>query len=281
MDKKIIKRRILTLWLFSMIAATQALGQSISTTMGARSQGLGNASAALADEWSVWNNPGGLGYLKKLAGGMALHRSPALPGADRLGALAVSPFSFGVMALSIFRFGDELYSESLASVGYGHRLGLASLGIRADFIQYRAEGFETSVGWGATFGGIAELSETVALGALVSNLNQPKLPNGEPLPVKLTAGVRYKPTSKFLLCGEIAKDLDFDPTIKGGMEYQFHRKFIARTGFNLNPTAAFFGLGFATWKLQVDLAWQYNRELSHSLQLSLGVAIDKVKREDD
>lgn len=264
-----------------MQTAVPASAQRVLTTMGARSQGMGNAAVALADEWSVWNNPGGLTGTKNMTGGIAFHRSPALPGADRLTALAVSPFSFGSLGLGIFRFGDDLYSESLASLAYGHQMGLASLGLRADLIQYRAEGFATSTSWGVAFGGIAELSQNVALGAMVSNLNQPKLPSGEPLPVMLTAGVRYKPTSKFILAGEIMKDLNFKPTIKGGMEYQIHKKFLARSGFNLHPNAAFFGLGFIAWKLNIDIAWQYNRELSHSIQLSLALALNKKQKANE
>jgi hypothetical protein len=243
--------------------------------MGARSHGLANASAALTDEWALWNNPGGLAQPKKISAAFSLHRSPSLLGSNRFAALTTSPFSFGTLGLGLFRFGDDLYNEHVVALGYGSQFGLASLGVRLDYIQYRAEGISTFISWGITFGGMANLTENFSIGASVSNLNQPTLANGEPLPVRLTAGTLFKPSPKFLISAELEKDIDFDPTIKGGVEYQFQKKFMARSGFNLYPNSAFFGIGFATWRLKIDYAMQYSRILNPSHQISMGVSIDK------
>jgi hypothetical protein len=75
----------------------------------------------------------------------------------------------------------------------------------------------------------------------------------------LVAGISFKPTDKVFIATEIEKDLEYDPIWKMGLEYKFHEKFCARTGYNLNPNAAFFGLGFKTKKFAIDyaLATQY------------------------
>ena len=64
------------------IAATIHLhAQSVSTQMGARQLAMGNSSAALADEWSLFNNAAGLSKQKQLTGTFAFEATPSLPGA--------------------------------------------------------------------------------------------------------------------------------------------------------------------------------------------------------
>ena len=47
--------------------------QNVSTLMGARSNGLAHISAALYDEWSFFNNIGGLAKVKDLFVDVAYH----------------------------------------------------------------------------------------------------------------------------------------------------------------------------------------------------------------
>lgn len=99
--------------------------------------------------------------------------------------------------------------------------------------------------------------------------------------MRLAAGLSFKPTEQILLITEIEKDLAYDPTAKFGMEYALHKKVFGRTGFNLNPEAAFFGLGFKGWRLKFDYSIQYTSNLNFAHQASASYRIEKSVKKDD
>lgn len=258
-----------------------ALAQSVSTTMGGRSSSLGNISSILSDEWSLLNNVGGLAKVKEANTAFSFEAKPALPGASRMAALLSSPLKIGTLGVGVFKFGDKLYSEQIITAGYGNQFGIASLGLKLNYIQYHAEGFGTKRALSISAGGIADITPQLSIGAYIQNINQPTLTNGERLPTRLAAGLAFKPTEQVLLLTEVEKDLDYNPTIKAGFEYCIYKKVFARTGFNLNPEAAFFGIGFKSWRLKFDYALQYNNSLNLAHQASACYRIEKIKKKSD
>ncbi len=244
--------------------------QSVSTLMGSRSASLGNASSTLSDSWSLLNNPSGLAQLKLPTVGFAYSLNPNLPGADRIALALSAPFGIGVAGLGVFKFGDELYNEQLISAGYANRFGLAALGVKLSYVQYRAEGFETKSALSINFGGIAKITPNVSAGAYIVNLNRPKLSSisDERLPVKLITGVQLHPENNLLLLLEVEKDLNFKPTFKAGIEYEFYEKIDVRTGFNLEPNSVHGGIGYKTSRLQVNYAMQYSPSINSTYQIS-------------
>jgi hypothetical protein len=238
--------------------------------MGGRSAGLAYASATLHDEWSLLNNVAGLSKVNQLSTAFAYEVRSSLIGANRMAAVIAAPIKKGAAAFGLFRFGDDLYNEHVISLGYSNQLGLAALGVKVNYTQYYAEGFGTRNAVSLNFGGLAQLTPQIAVGAYAINLNQPELSklDNERLPTKLVAGVAFQPNGKLLILTEIEKDLEYDPTIKWGMEYAVHKKVNFRTGFNLHPNAVFFGFGFLIKKLKIDYALQYNTTLNVAQQAS-------------
>lgn len=270
------------LWLL-MLVSQIGLSQSISTLMGGRASGLGYASATLSDEWAMFNNIGGLAKVEKLNAAFACDTRPKLPGSNRMAAALSMPVKIGGAGFSLFRFGDDLYSEQIISVGYGNQFGITSLGLKVNYIQYRAEGIGTRSLVGINFGGITQLSKQVTIGAYIINLNQPKLSSidDERAPTRLVAGISFKASEECLIISEVEKELNFDPTIKAGVEYVILKKVSVRTGFNLQPSSAFFGLGFKAKKLKFDYALHYNHTLSAAHQASAVYFIEKKKSKND
>lgn len=260
----------LLLAILLMLFTHRLVAQSVSTLMGARANAMGYASASMFDAWGTFNNIAGLAKIDQPTAVFAHDLRPLLPGANRTAAAVSWPVNFGVFSSGVFRFGDDVYSESLLSAGFSNQLGLAALGIKLNYIQYRAEGFGTKGVFTLNVGGIAELTPSLAIGAYITNINQPKLsPDEDRVPTLLTAGVSFKPSDKIIIATELAKDLDYATTWKTGLEYLFHKKFCARSGFNLHPHAAFFGLGFRTNKFILDYALQHSVHLSLSHQASV------------
>jgi len=251
------------------------VAQSVSTVMGAKANGIGYASATVSDSWGLFNNIAGLASLENTTASFTYDAHPSLMGANRTAAVLAMPIKIGVAGIGAYRFGDDVYSEQVLTVGYSNQFGIAALGAKVNYIQYQAEGFGSKGVVSLSLGGIAKITPELSIGAYITNINQPSISEDEKLPTRLNAGLSYSPHDKILLATEIEKELDYEATLKIGMQYKFHEKLVGRTGYNLNPNAAFFGLGFKTKKFLLDYALQYNVTLRFSHQASVSYQFTK------
>ena len=236
--------------------------------MGARAMGLGSSSATLADEWSLFNNVGGLGKVTQASANFAYEIQPALTGANRMAASVLTPTKIGTVGLGVFRFGDEVYNEHMVSVGFGSSVGNTSLGAKINYVQYRAENFGVNTAPSLDFGGITKISSQISVGAYITNLTQSKLIGTERLPTKLVAGLGLQASDKIFIATEIEKDLDYQITMRTGLEYTIYNKVFFRTGFNVNPNAAYFGIGAQKRNIKFDFALKFNQPMGSSCQAS-------------
>lgn len=262
---------ILIVWQHIFVQA-----QSVSTQMGARAAGMGNTSATFTDGTGIFNNPGGLNLEIPLAF-FAYEVTPQLPGANRMAAAITLPLKVGVAAAGIFRFGDDLYSEQVASVGFGSKVGITSLGLKANYVQYQAQGYQTQHAMSFSFGGITAITKQISIGAYITNLNQAQIVDGELLPTKLIAGVSIRPTESFLASTEIEKDLTYGATWRTGAEYSVNRKIFFRSGFNINPSAGFFGVGMNANRMTCDFAIKLSQIPGNSFQASASYKLRSAK----
>jgi hypothetical protein len=240
--------------------------------MGARASGMGHASSCLDDEWSVFNNMGGLASVNTIRAAFAFDAQPTFKPFNKAAAVLVVPLKIAVAGLGVYRFGDNVYSEQILTTGLSGKLGLASLGIKLNYVQYNAAGFGRKGVLSLSFGGIAALTPQLSVGAHIINLNQPKISDvdDERLPTVLIAGISFKPSTRTLITTEVEKDLDYKATWKTGLEYEVHKKLSFRTGFNIHPNAGFFGLGFKPRKFSLDYAYHYRPSLGSRHQATVG-----------
>lgn len=273
--------RLILIFVNALLVTKISNGQSISTNMSAKALGMGNASSSLQDEWSVFNNPGGLGKIKESWTAFAFEASPALPGANRMAAVGLLSTRWGSSAMGIFRFGDNVYSEQLISLCYGNQIGNTSLGAKANYIQYRADAFGTRTAISMDFGGITQITPQITIGAYIINLTQSKLSTSEieRIPTRMVAGIGFHPSEKTTLITELEKDLDFQqPIWRMGMDYKIYKKISFRTGYNLHPSAAFFGIGYQKHLLKIDYAFRYSHFTGFAHQSSVSYLLSKKKR---
>jgi hypothetical protein len=265
--------RIKSFWQYLVLCLVfyDGVAQSASVQMGARANGMAYASSCLSDVWALTNNIGGLAKVDKPSAAFSYHAIPSASFFDRMAAVICVPIRNGAAGLSIFRFGDDLYSEQMASLGFAHTFGLASLGIKINYLQYNAEAMGTHKALTCSFGGLAELTPKLFLGAHIININQPVINTitGERIPTRLIAGIAFKPSTKMSMAAEIEKDLEYNPIVKAGFEYEVFKKITFRTGFNLNPKVAFFGMGFKPRKFSLDYALQLNDAFGLSHQATV------------
>ncbi|HEY0740825.1 MAG TPA: hypothetical protein VGD40_05150 [Chryseosolibacter sp.] len=247
--------------------------------MGARALGMANAASCAGDEWAMFNNIGGLSKVSHLTAACSKYVIPSFKPFNRLAAVFAVPVKLGVAGAGFFRFGDDLYSEQLITVGYSNQFGIASLGVKMNYIQYHAEGFGTKSALAFSFGGIAELTPTFSIGAFADNINQPRLSSvtDERIPARFKVGTGFKLSEKVFATAELQKQSTDSPVVRAGLEYEVHKKFTARTGFNLNPQSAFGGIGFKLRKFKLDYAIQFHELLGAAHQATVIASLQKKK----
>jgi len=69
---------------------------------GARSKGVGNSNSTLSDEWSIFNNVGGISGVDGSVVFFGYDHYGEIEGFDRVAAGLIHPFSFGNVGISLF-----------------------------------------------------------------------------------------------------------------------------------------------------------------------------------
>lgn len=270
--------RVITVLL--CLAANVAIAQNASTSsLGARAMGMGYASVALKDEWSVFNNIAGIAYQQNTSTAFTLESFPAASFLNRMAAVLVVPTKLVNMGLGVFRFGDDVYNEHIVTLGAANKLGIASLGARVNYIQYRAIGFGTAQAISFSIGGIADITPTLQVGATMDNVIQPEISKetNERIPTRVSSNLTWKPDDKLMAALEAVKDLDHDMTIRAGAEYAVSPKFCMRLGYQINPSSAFAGVGFRSKHFKLDYAMQLFSPLGFIHQASVTYPFIKKK----
>tara|TARA_X000001036_G_C20653626_1_gene796052 strand:+ start:1141 stop:2031 length:891 start_codon:yes stop_codon:yes gene_type:complete len=138
--------------------------------------------------------------------------------------------------------------NSSLSIGYNANYFILSQGNSAGTAGDGSNGIlgKTMYAFGLDIGVIASLREKVFLGAFIKNINSPRIgrgSNAQFLPRRLNIGCSYHPT-KSLKTNFVYERLLYSDTnqFRFGVEYEFHKYFVLRTGVQMKPNR--FGFGF-------------------------------------
>ncbi len=249
--------------------------------MGGRSWGLANASLTLADEWAIYNNVGGLARLRENYLVSACDVRYGMGGFTTVALAGVMPLRYGTGGVSVDRFGDVLYNEQRLGIAYGHQVDRVSLGLKGSYVQTAVADLGVRGRFMFEFGGIAELTPRLWLGASVYNFTQAKLAayEDERIPTVLKAGLSWRPLPQLMLNAETEKDVDYPARFRGGIEYQPAKPFFVRVGIATNPGTNHFGFGFRRKAFCFDYALRTHPTLGLSHHLSLSCKLNQRKKD--
>jgi hypothetical protein len=267
--------------IFCLLSPALLLASGDPVPMGGRSWALANASLTLADEWAVYNNVGGLARLRENYLGAACDVRYGMTGLTTVALAGVLPLAFGTCGISLDRFGDELYNEQRFGIAYGHQVDRVSLGFKASYVQTAIANLGARGRFVFEFGGIAELTPQLWLGASVYNFTQARLASydDERIPTVLRAGLSWRPLPQLMLNAETEKDVDYTARFRGGIEYQLAKPFFVRVGIATDPGTNHFGFGFKRNKLWVDYSLRTHPTLGLSHHLSLSYKLNQRKKD--
>ena len=248
-----------------------------SFNLGGRSAGMAGASLTLGDEYSLFNNIGGLGRVENHAAFASYQNRYGISQFQVVGAGAVYASDIGTAGMGFYKFGDDIYSEQRVHFAFGNKIQMVSLALGLDILQYTISTVGTSRALAIQFGGIAEISSQFRFGAHVFNLNQAKFDpeTGEKVPTVMKGGFSYRPTDELMLNIEVEKELDFDEVFKAGIEYRIVEKVFVRTGISTHPFSGAFGVGFHPENLKFDYGFSNESKPGSSHEISVAYSFKK------
>lgn len=265
-------RFVFSLLAFFFSLNLQAGGEENFT--GARSHALGKIASLHQDLWNAENNPAGLGFQKQMGGGIAYDSPFLMNQIAYKSAVFAYPTNSGAFGLSIGQFGYSQYSENKLGLSYGQRLSKTfALGVQLNHLSTQiAEGaYGSSSALSGTIGLMAKINDEFSLAAVVINPNRAKrsTDQDERYPTLLKVGLAYSFSEKVRLLSEVVKDIDFDASMRVGVEYHAIDILYLRLGYATNPALSTFGFGIKFKYFQFDFASGFHSTLGFSPKLSL------------
>lgn len=268
--------------LFTLLICIPFLAKASTETdpPGARAAGMAGSGLCFQDIWSIYQNQAGMARIEAPTAGVFYENKFLVKGLAYTGFAGALPLGNGAIGLSYSNFGYSAYHEGKIGLAYGMKLNKRmAIGVRLNYntIRIAAEDYGKTSALSAEVGFQIEVSDKVMLAAHISNPTRTRLDDfdDERLPTVLRIGAAYRLSDDLLLTGDVAKDIDRDFTVRGGIEYQPAEILYLRIGATNNPGIFAFGLGLNLNKFQFDLAAGYHRYLGYSPQVSLTFAPGK------
>lgn len=272
------KKKLIILYLFVLFSISRVHAAGEPFPIGARSWGLGNATVAIADKQSIFNNPAGLGFLTSDFVSTSYHNRYTIAGLNTFSLGANHNNKLANIGLDAERFGDKLYHEDKLGLALAKSTGRVSLGIKVSYLQAAIEGYAVKRTLLTQFGVIAKLNSALQLGFCAYNLTSARLFVSQRIPTVLRLGLSYQPTKQLLLVGEVEKDIVSHALFKTGLEYQIVKNFYLRTGITSKLSNAHFGIGFQAKQFIFDYAASSHSVLGFSHHLTLAWQLGKTQQ---
>lgn len=255
--------RRLTLTLLLVFSIWSGLLAQISGVppKGPISLAMGGVSAATANEWSVFNNPAGLVVNQGISALVSYQTIFNFAPFNTVVAAVNSETPWGNAAFGVYRFGDELFSNQMASLGFARRIGIMSLGAKANVLQYNIDGFGKRSVFVAEMGALAQFTQELNFGVHVYNFTQAviAIESQEKVPTLIRLSLNYRPEEYLNLYIEGEKNVEDDPDLRLGLAYSIIENLWLRTGFSTQTNRHSFGAGFKFNRFTIDYAVRSNR----------------------
>ncbi len=251
-----------------IIFSLNAINAQDGYQLGARNSALSGATLTIGDAWATFNNVGAIGNLENSTGAITYQNRYNIPEFMVLGGSFIQVSKWVNTGLSFYRFGDNLFNEQKAGLSIGNKIQMVSLGAGANLLQYKIKGLDTWQYWVFEFGGVAQLSEQLFIGAHIFNISV-----DTEVPVIMKAGISYQPLSDLMINIETHKSVDANARLVTGIEYYLIRSLALRSGFSTNPFKSAYGLGIVLNLFDFNYAFSSQSDLGSIHEISLNFSL--------
>lgn len=243
---------------------------------GAREAGLANTAIAIADNYSMFHNPGNISGVKATTIGVNYSNVFMLPELSLSSISGLMPFRQGAFGVSASYYGSSQYNEQKYAFGYGLGLGdKISAGISIDYFRVNLPGeYESEDALAGEIGIIVTPIENLSLACVLYNPTATSYKNypSENLPSCLYIGAAYQ-SEGFLITSQANIESDQDPVLSLASELYLVKNFAIRLGISTDDLYQYsFGLGYTHTKLNADIAFARHPVLGFSSFITLNYA---------
>ncbi len=227
--------------------------------LGVRSHGIGNASVALNDINSLFNNQAGLADLENISLLFSGQETFRAPYSDNIGAGIGVPSALGAFGLSIHYFGLPNINQTKVGLAYARKLSENLSGaVQFDMLHTQISNDSKSNLFTVEIGVQYRIVEKLLLGLHLYNPIKLEIIEDEFLPTIIRLGGTYMLYERFLIHAELEKAIDYSLVLKSGLEVEIVHNLWFRTGFQNKPTTINAGTGYQFKKgFRFDLACSY------------------------
>lgn len=246
---------------------------------GAKQIALSNSDAAMCDDvFSVFNNVAGLDRLTKRQVG--LFYSPSPFGFKELanGYLCVNqPFSFGSFGFGAMAYGFDLYKENRFTAAFSKQLAagyFAGVSVNYQTVSIKNYGNSGTLFFNAGF--LCSPVKNLYWGFYVNNFTRSTI-GGEQdqIPTVFNSGFCYTPKEKLFINAAIEKDIDYDPSLKFGIDYAIIPLLSLRMGLSTEPETFTAGLGINYLYFNCDYSILNHPDLGMTHQFGIIINFEK------
>ena len=268
------------LCLISLVLITFCNAQGIQNLPSlASNTAMGSCSASFKDLRSVFASPAGISYSDQIQSAIYVEQRFGINELKSFSGAFLLPTTSGNFAVSISRFGFNLYNESLIGLTYARSLFKdLSIGGSLQYQSIHIEEYGSKSVLGFQIGSALTITKNTSLYLSLQNLHRPHLNAEDRLPAIFTLGLSYDPSDLVSLHTEIYKELDYKEDLRFGIEYKPSTHLLFRIGGHTYPTQLSFGFGVKILKsIYLEASTQYHTVLGFSpgMGLSYGIIDNK------
>ncbi|MDZ7805618.1 MAG: hypothetical protein U5K71_00710 [Gracilimonas sp.] len=239
--------------------------------MGAKGLGMGQATMANHEyDWAIFANPAMMNHESTTVGFYGL-RNYGFSELTDMAAVATLPTKFGVAGIGFHRYGDNLYNEMRVRLAYKNEWQMLHFAVAGNYNHISFGGSYGSGGaLGVDVGIAAELTDDLWVGARSTNVNKPEYQEiYEELPRDIIIGFTYSFNEIALFAFDVAKDVRFPVSYRGGLEVKIFEGLLGRVGITTEPLSYSGGFGYSQEMWGINFAVQKHEFLGFSPGLDL------------
>lgn len=247
---------------------------------GAKEIAISNSGTALSnDVFALFNNPAGLAQLNWREIGVFYSPSPF--GLKELanGFIAYNePFSFGSISLGGMTYGFDLYKESKILLSFSHNFSNTFFaGIAINYHSVSIANYGNDSKFYLNAGGIAYLTDKLRWGFYITNINRATFGNEDnQIPIIFNTGFSYNVIDNMSFNADIEKDINYNASLKFGIDYYVIDNLSIRSGFSNQPSEYSAGIGINFSYFSINYAVFTHPDLGLTHQAGIIVTFEKI-----
>lgn len=221
-----------------------------------------------ADALSVGWQPAALANISTFSAGMYGVRPFMVPALYHAGISVAAPLGGQVLGFQLYQQGSEVLRQSALALQFARPLGsFARVGVQAQYLQGKAQGYEAAATIGYTAGAQIQLAQGVQALASIANPGREQT-GGKKQPAWCQLGIAADVSEALFLGISLRKVGGLQPDIMAALQYRLASNVLLRTGLQSGGQFVL-GAGCVLGSLRLDVFTQLHSRLGLSPGLQL------------